>query len=736
MQKASKLGKIFAKGNMSLMAIFFAIVLVTSGCGGGGGTLSSNTTTDTGVNTGRVADGTAVAQTDGNIAETNAVGTNNALAAARMSARAAGKQEVSVAEYDKIECRVHWTGQDQADRADKGWSAWTDDCSDYSGKNFRHIYPGPGKYPIKVQFRGKGCTASTCQITEKELEVDVPEDELAPANTAPTKPTINCDKSRPKVGEKVRCTVDGSTDAEQGTALLYSFEPGEGTVFVATDTNTFDYVYSSENSDGYLLAAFTSDGKNISEVATTSLVVDPAPATAPSAASVTVAIPEMVYASTFTLEGTKDAGTAVWINGYEVVPANSSATWTYTVALVEYSSSFVITTKNDAGLYSEPIYITVLRDIKPALLPIILNPTDPVNSDTYVVTGWRTKDEKVEWIDDRDNVLGIVANADTDYTEETREERVQWSHTVQIQPGSNYFRYLATNKAGKTARNSLSIDKGSGSGTSYDEFSPAVGTKASVSGLTRYASPYSSGFIVLTKRTNGDAYDIYAEFYSSSLVKGWEQKLDGVTSPAGIKACGNNLFISQGNTILTFAISGSTITTSTPIIDSHLAKPMGMDCSSDSASLFVANNGTGSILKFKISDGSFLKEFTANALKGISSLAVDFEDRRIYAITSGNKTVCLDIMDESISSSINWLNSASGIAYYRPGLINYLMIADQSSYKIEIISAPSFERITKIGKKGDKTGEFGSIVGVVANASTKTVLIIDSVQGAVTTLTI
>ena len=62
------------------------------------------------------------------------------------------------------------------------------------------------------------------------------------------------------------------------------------------------------------------------------------------------------------LSGTKEANTAIWINGAEVVPMNSETTWSYTFELVEGNNNISITSRDAAGNESSAVIATIEYD--------------------------------------------------------------------------------------------------------------------------------------------------------------------------------------------------------------------------------------------------------------------------------------------------------------------------------------------------------------------------------------
>lgn len=70
--------------------------------------------------------------------------------------------------------------------------------------------------------------------------------------------------------------------------------------------------------------------------------------------------------SSCALTGTKSSGSSVYANGNQIVALSAETVWLATVSLnVEGQNNFVIKAKNDAGVESNPVNATVIRDTMP-----------------------------------------------------------------------------------------------------------------------------------------------------------------------------------------------------------------------------------------------------------------------------------------------------------------------------------------------------------------------------------
>ena len=108
-------------------------------------------------------------------------------------------------------------------------------------------------------------------------------------------------------------------------------------------------------------------------------------------------------ATSYPLSGTKTAETSVWINGIEVVPANSATTWSITVTnLLEGDNILLIVTKNAAGNVSATTTANIIVDNLP---PVITTaPPAKTNLAPFTLTG--TVDDSLTTVE----VNGLIAS--------------------------------------------------------------------------------------------------------------------------------------------------------------------------------------------------------------------------------------------------------------------------------------------------------------------------------------
>ncbi|MBU9889707.1 MAG: hypothetical protein KTQ49_07555, partial [Candidatus Omnitrophica bacterium] len=126
-----------------------------------------------------------------------------------------------------------------------------------------------------------------------------------------------------------------------------------------------------------------------------------------------------------TLTGTKPAGSAIYIDGVEVVPADDSTTWSAEVALDLGANEFSVTAKI-GDLVSDPLLVTVER-LEPVAKPTV-EPVAPTLSEKATLTGTKPAGSAI-YID------GVeVVPADDSTT---------WSAEVALDLGANEFSVTA-----------------------------------------------------------------------------------------------------------------------------------------------------------------------------------------------------------------------------------------------------------------------------------------------------
>lgn len=207
-------------------------------------------------------------------------------------------------------------------------------------------------------------------------------------------------------------TLNGSKAA--GTTVMLNGEEavpfGPETAFQLALT-----LDSGENSLAFTLIDSLDQESDPTELV---IVVDDVPPGAP----VLDPLPAFTEAASLTLRGTRDADTAVWVNGAELVAPSPTPTFEATYALLDGPNTLRFSAFDDVGNESEVVERTVIRtdaefmvDPVPATVP----------AGTFSVTGTRSYGVAVE-LDGTE----VLAAATTDGP---------WSIEVPLTAGSNAF---------------------------------------------------------------------------------------------------------------------------------------------------------------------------------------------------------------------------------------------------------------------------------------------------------
>jgi len=97
------------------------------------------------------------------------------------------------------------------------------------------------------------------------------------------------------------------------------------------------------------------------------------------------ALPEYVNTGTLVLRGTKEAGSAIWIDGEEKVAADSSTTWSYEISLFgDGLHTFSLTAKDAHGNVSPAVTVATTLDQTPPAI-VFTSPT-LTNQSSYTLT--------------------------------------------------------------------------------------------------------------------------------------------------------------------------------------------------------------------------------------------------------------------------------------------------------------------------------------------------------------
>lgn len=143
--------------------------------------------------------------------------------------------------------------------------------------------------------------------------------------------------------------------------------------------------------------------------------------------------------ASYTMEGTKQAYTSIWINGEEKVSADEETTWSYVVILVEGANSFSVVAKDEAGTSSPTNLVNIVLDTVPPAAPgvrgasIITGTGSTIN---YQIQGVKEVNSAI-WMNGAEIIPSNQNNA--------------WVWTLNLVEGANSFTFAAKDRAGNSS---------------------------------------------------------------------------------------------------------------------------------------------------------------------------------------------------------------------------------------------------------------------------------------------
>lgn len=396
MKKHKKIASRILKSTLELLALaFFAAcaVFCAMGCGKGGQpTIQSAISPPAIVESVRAADVTIPSDTGeaplvlgaSIVVTSNSAGRIIVESAYPVEAQNIASQKVmaksiarvaAVANKSDIECRIKVVKRSDSSVKMTAWFP----CADTEA--MKGLILTEGTYDFVVQSRAKG-GSNAADITETDpTEITVTADVAVEGNAKPAIGAISCDSQSVEVGAKLTCSAASHTDTDVTDSQSCKIDWGDGNV------DTYPAPCSTEQSHAYLDAGdgtlavtmYGTDGKDASNVETLDVTVTvpttPATLTAPAW---TTTVTETIN-DTYEITGTKPAGSAIYSNGVEIVPADGLTTWTHVFSLPSELNTFVLVAIMPDGSKSLPEELTIPRSLPPA--EPILAPDTPTLTD-------------------------------------------------------------------------------------------------------------------------------------------------------------------------------------------------------------------------------------------------------------------------------------------------------------------------------------------------------------------
>ena len=159
------------------------------------------------------------------------------------------------------------------------------------------------------------------------------------------------------------------------------------------------------------------------------------------------------------LSGTKEANTAIWINGVEAVLMNSDTTWSYTFDLSEGNNKISVTACDAASNESLAVTTSIILDTLPPDAPTLNNVITPTNISPQILSGTKETNTSI-WINGKE---AVPINSET-----------TWSCIFDLSEGNNNISITSRDAAGNKSSTVIAtieydpniyVDAGNATGT-------------------------------------------------------------------------------------------------------------------------------------------------------------------------------------------------------------------------------------------------------------------------------
>jgi len=227
--------------------------------------------------------------------------------------------------------------------------------------------------------------------------------------TLPAQPTLNIVTSLTNISHQ---TLSGAKEVDTSIWI-------NGVDVVPLDSSV-NWSYSYNLSEGTNNISITSRDVvgNESTAVTEIIVLDTINPAAPALDA--VVFPTNI--SPQTLSGTKETTASILINNIEVIPVNSSTTWTYDFNLSEGENNISITSKDSAGNESSEATVKIILDSILPTTPTLNEVITPTNISIQALSGTKETNSSI-WIN---GVEVVPLNSSTN-----------WSHSYNLSERTN-----------------------------------------------------------------------------------------------------------------------------------------------------------------------------------------------------------------------------------------------------------------------------------------------------------
>jgi len=420
-----------------------------------------------------------------------------------------------------------------------------------------------------------------------------------------------------------------------------------------------NWIYSANYGDysQKIVKALVSDGELENYIQWTLAINDTTPPAQPTLD--TVLSPTNV--SPQILSGTKEPNTSIWINGVEVISANSETTWSYDFNLSEGENNISITSKDSAGNESSEATVKIILDSILPTTPTLNEVITPTNISIQVLSGTKEANSSI-WL----NGAEIVSlNSSTD-----------WSYSYNLSEGNINILVTSRDAAGNESSAVIAIIE-----YNLNIYVDAINATGIEDGTQTH--PFNSITEGIEIVTSGKSVVVAAGTYNEQLIINKEITLQGASQ--------DTTFITgSGLTENLISLEADNITISGFTVDGDSSTSVGIyfnNCSFININNnLIKNNkdyGISYINSAPIIEGNSIENNTSTGIKVTTNGAGIIRNNSIVSNQHGIRTYgdsCPEINRNNIS------NNNTGI-YCRESatpIISYNTISNNSGYGIFI----------------------------------------------------
>lgn len=228
-----------------------------------------------------------------------------------------------------------------------------------------------------------------------------------------------------------------------------------------------------------------------------------------------------------TLTGTKESGTSIYINGYQVVAQDNTAIWSCDYALNEGENYLVITARNKYGMESASIMASIFLDASPPTTPLVTDDGAYTSARTQLHASWSSEDPQTGIVEYQYTVGTTSGGTDVvGWISLGTQTEVTHSGLTLIQGQTYYISVKAKNAAGSWS------EVGSSDGITLNQTIPSIIEIQPPDGSTGYVGD-NINFSVNAQDQDGDSL-LYQFSLDGQVICPWQGSPNFNWSTAGV----------------------------------------------------------------------------------------------------------------------------------------------------------------------------------------------------------